>query len=334
MTRVGYLRTFFVELSLLAVLLLVPFFIVAPYILHVFIMLFYVAMLAVAWNILGGLTGQFSLGHAAFMAMGAYASTLLLIKFNVTPWIGMIAGGILAGVTAAIIFYPCFVLRGPYFALATIAFAETFRNLFTNWEMVGKAQGILLPMVDRSWYNFHFSGKLPYYYIGLGMLLVIYGSFAILERSRLGYAFKCVREDEDTSNAIGINVVKYKLLATFLSAAFTAVAGAYYAQYVRYIEPDLMLGGYSIEIVLPAIIGGIGTVGGPLLGAFLLMPISEYLRVMLGNVIPGGHLIAYAVILIVIIRVKPLGLVDWLNGLKWYRQLSGAKLGVAEAVKK
>jgi branched-chain amino acid transport system permease protein len=143
-----------------------------------------------------------------------------------------------------------------------------------------------------------------------------------------------VREDEDTSNAIGINVVKYKLLATFLSAAFTAVAGAYYAQYVRYIEPDLMLGGYSIEIVLPAIIGGIGTVGGPLLGAFLLMPISEYLRVMLGNVIPGGHLIAYAVILIVIIRVKPLGLVDWLNGLKWYRQLSGAKLGVAEAVKK
>jgi branched-chain amino acid transport system permease protein len=133
---------------------------------------------------------------------------------------------------------------------------------------------------------------------------------------------------------IGINVVKYKLLAVFLSAAFTAVAGAFYAQYVRYIEPDLMLGGFSIEIVLPAIIGGIGTVGGPLLGAFILMPISEYLRVMLGNMIPGGHLIAYAILLIVIIRVKPLGLVDWLNGLKWYRQLSGAKLGVAEAVKK
>ena len=118
MTRVGHLRSFRVEFFLLFVLLLVPFFIAAPYILHVFIMLFYVAMLAVAWNILGGLTGQFSLGHAAFMAMGAYASTLLLINYNVTPWIGMIVGGLLAGVTAAIIFYPCFVLRGPYFALA------------------------------------------------------------------------------------------------------------------------------------------------------------------------------------------------------------------------
>jgi branched-chain amino acid transport system permease protein len=303
------------------VLLLIPLVVAAPYILHVFIMLFYMAMLAVAWNILGGLTGQFSLGHAAFVAIGAYASTLLLIKFNVTPWIGMSVGGILAGVTAAIIFYPCFVLKGPYFALATIAFAETFRNLFTNWGMVGKAQGILLPMLDRSWYNFHFFGKVPYYYIALGLLVIIYGSFVILERSRLGYALKCVREDEDTSNAIGINVVKYKLWAAFLSAGFTAVAGAFYAQYIRYIEPDLMLGSYSVEIVLPAIIGGIGTVGGPLLGAFLLMPISEYLRAMLGNVIPGGHLIAYSMILILIIRVKPLGLVGWLNGLKWYQRL-------------
>jgi branched-chain amino acid transport system permease protein len=331
---VAYLRSFLIELLLLAALLFIPLFIAAPYILHVFIMLFYVAMLAVAWNILGGLTGQFSLGHAAFMAIGAYVSTLLLIKFNITPWIGMLAGGILAGVAAAIIFYPCFVLKGPYFALATIAFAETFRNLFTNWGMVGKAQGILLPMVDRSWYYFHFSNKLPYYYIALGLLLVIYGSFVILERSRLGYAFKCVREDEDTSNAIGINVVKHKLWAAFLSAAFTAVAGAFYAQYVRYVEPDLMLTNYSIEIVLPTIIGGIGTIGGPLLGAFVLMPISEYLRAMLGNVIPGGHLIVYSIVLIVIIRVKPLGLVDWLNGLKWYRRLNGTRFGTAETGKK
>jgi len=331
---VRHLRSFVIELCMLAVLLVLPWFIAAPYILHVFIMLFYMAMLAVAWNILGGLTGQFSLGHAAFMAMGAYVSTLLLIKFHVTPWVGMAVGGILAGVVAAILFYPCFVLKGPYFALATIAFAETFRNLFTNWGMVGKAQGILLPMLQRSWYNFEFSGKRPYYYIALGLLFLIYGSFVIMERSRLGYAFKCVREDEDTSNAIGINVVKYKLWAAFLSAGFTAIAGAFYAQYVRYIEPDLMLGSYSIEIVLPAIIGGIGTVGGPLVGAFLLMPISEYLRAMLGNVIPGGHLIAYSILLILIIRVKPLGLVGWLNSLKWYRRINGDKLGVPEAVKK
>lgn len=319
----AHLRAYLFELGTLAILLVLPLFVTAPYILHVFIMLFYVAMLAVSWNILGGLTGQFSLGHAAFMAIGAYCSTLLVIKFNVTPWLGMLAGGLLAGLIAVVTFYPCFVLKGPYFALATIAFAETFRNLFTNWGMVGKAQGLLLPMFQKSWYYFQFDGKSPYYYIGLCLLLLIYVSFIMLERSRLGYGFKCVREDEDTSSAIGINVLKHKLYAAFLSAAFTAIAGGFYAQYVRYIDPDLMLGGYSIEIVLPAIIGGIGTVGGPLLGAFILIPISEYLRVVLGNVIPGAHLIAYAVLLILIIRLKPFGLIDWLKNISWYRQLVG-----------
>ena len=219
------LRAYLFELGTLAILIVLPLFVTAPYILHVFIMLFYVAMLAVSWNILGGLTGQFSLGHAAFVAIGAYCSTLLLIKFNVTPWLGMLAGGFLAGLIAIVVFYPCFVLKGPYFALATIAFAETFRNLFTNWGMVGKAQGLLLPMFEKSWYYFQFDGKSPYYYIGLCLLLLTYTSFIMLERSRLGYGFKCVREDEDTSSAIGINVLKYKLYAAFLSAAFTAVAG-------------------------------------------------------------------------------------------------------------
>lgn len=297
----------------LLVLLVLPLFIGAPYILHVVIMTFYFGMVSIAWNILGGLAGQFSLGHATFMAIGAYSSSLLVMKLDITPWIGMWVGGLLAGVIAAVIFYPCFVLRGPYFALATIAFAETFRNLFTNWDMVGRAQGMMLPIYQDPWYYMQFAGKVPYYYIGLGLLVFIYAVFVYLDQSKLGYAFKSLREDEDAANAIGINIVRYKLAATFLSAGLTAVAGGYYAQYVRYVEPDLMLGNYSVEMVLPAIVGGIGTVSGPLLGSFILSPLSEYLRVAMGSKVAGAHLIIYSLILIAVIRMKPEGLMGWIG---------------------
>ena len=297
----------------LVVLVVLPLFIDAPYILHVAIMTFYFGMVSVAWNILGGLAGQFSLGHAAFMAIGAYSSTLLVIKFDISPWIGMWMGGVLAGAIAAVIFYPCFVLRGPYFALATIAFGETFRNLFTNWALVGKAQGILLPIYQNPWYYMQFSSKVPYYYISLGLMVFMYLAFIYIDRSKLGYAFKSIREDEDAANAIGIHIVRYKLAAVFLSVGLTAVAGAFYAQYVRYVEPDLMLVQYSVEIVLPAIIGGIGTVSGPLLGSFILTPLSEYLRATLGSQIAGIHLIVYSLVLIIVIRLKPEGLIGWIS---------------------
>ncbi len=274
----GIIRSKLPIAAIFAVLLLVPAFIDEPYILHVFIITFYFAMASIAWNILGGLAGQFSLGHAAFMAIGAYCCSLLVIKFNITPWIGILAGGLLAGVMAAIMFYPCFGLRGPYFSLATIAFGETFRNLFTNWEAVGKAQGIMLPIYKEEWYYMQFSTKIPYYYIGLTLMALIYLAFMYLDRSKFGYAFKCIREDEDAADAIGINIVRYKLIAAFLSAGLTGVAGGFYAQYVRYVDPDLMSGNFSIEMVLPAIIGGIGTLSGPLLGAFILTPLSDFLR--------------------------------------------------------
>ncbi len=311
----------------LACLLVVPLFIDAPYILHIFIMTFFFAMASVAWNILGGLAGQFSLGHAAFMALGAYGSTILVMQFDITPWVGMWVSGLLTGLLAAALFYPCFILRGPYFSLATIAFAETFRNLFTSWAAVGKAQGMMLPIYKNAWYYMQFSGKAPYYYIGLGLLILTYGIFVYLDKSKLGYGFKSLREDEDAASAIGVNIVRYKLTATFISAAMTAVAGAYYAQYVRYIEPDLMLVQNSVEIVLPAIIGGIGTVFGPVLGSFILTPLSEYLRAAMGNKIAGAHLIIYALILVTVIRLKPEGLIGWLSIKNIYRAANTKKLG-------
>jgi branched-chain amino acid transport system permease protein len=313
--------------AIFAVLLLVPAFVDAPYILHVFIITFYFAMASIAWNILGGLAGQFSLGHAAFMAIGAYSSSLLVIKLDITPWIGILVGGMIAGIMAAILFYPCFGLRGPYFALATIAFGETFRNLFTNWEAVGKAQGIMLPIYQQEWYYMQFSTKIPYYYIGLILMALIYLTFMLLDRSKLGYAFKCIREDEDAADAIGINIIRYKLAAVFLSAGLTAVAGGFYAQYVRYVDPDLMSGNYSVEIVLPAIIGGIGTVSGPLLGAFILTPLADFLRAAMGSNFPGAHLIIYSVILITVIRWKPEGLIGWISSRRMFRSSSTKKLG-------
>ncbi|MCL2001647.1 MAG: branched-chain amino acid ABC transporter permease, partial [Planctomycetes bacterium] len=210
-----------------------------------------------------------------------------------------------------LLFYPCFVLRGPYFTLATIAFGETFRNLLMNWAYVGRGQGILMPFGADSFWAMRFLSKIPYYYMSLTMLILVSLVVWRLDRSKLGYAFKTIREDEDTANAIGINTTRYKLYAAFLSAGCTAVAGVFYSQYLRFIDPDIMMQIYSVEFVLPAIIGGMGFVCGPLLGAVILIPLSEFLRANLAGVLPGSNLIIYALILIIVIRLQPTGLLGW-----------------------
>lgn len=284
-----------------------------PYVVHIFIMAFYVGTASMAWSLLGGMTGQLSLGHATFMGLGAYMTSALVIKADVSPWIGLAASFVVVGLMAVILFYPCFVLRGPYFTLATIAFGETFRNLLMNWTYVGRGQGLLMPFGEDSFWHMRFLSKIPYYYMSLGMLLLVSLIVWRINSSKLGYAFKTIREDEDTANAIGISPTKYKLVASFLSAGFTAVAGTFYSQYLRFIDPDIMMQIYSVEFVLPAIIGGLGFVAGPLLGAIILIPLSEFLRANMAGILPGSNLIVYALILIVVIRLKPTGLLGWLQ---------------------
>jgi branched-chain amino acid transport system permease protein len=282
-----------------------------PYVVHILIMTFHIAAIAMAWSILGGMAGQLSLGHAAFMGLGAYTTAVLVIKAGVSPWIGMVVSFLLVGLMAAVIFYPCFCLRGPYFTLATIAFGETFRNLFLNWRFVGQGQGLPMPFGADSFWLMRFMSKLPYYYISLGMLVLVAFVAWRLDKSKWGYAFKTIREDEDTANAIGINTIKYKLYAAFLSAGFTAMAGAFYSQYLRFIDPEIMMVAFSVEYVIPAIIGGISFVGGPLIGSFLVIPLSEWLRATFAGMVSGIHIIIYAVILIAIIFIKPSGLLGW-----------------------
>jgi len=295
------------------VLALLPLFTNSSYFIHIMIITYYIMFVSISWNILGGFIGQFSLGHAAFIAIGAYISSLLLINYGITPWVGLPLGGIVAGCFAMIIFAPCFVLKGPYFTLATIALTATLRNLFINWGFVGKAEGIVLPFTNNPWVYMDFISKKPYYFISLVLVSLLIWFAILLDKSKLGFAFKTVREDEDTASAININPLKYKLIATFLSAGLAAIAGGFYAQYIRYIDPDMMLINYSIEAVLPAIIGGIGTVGGPILGALFMNPLSEYLRSSLSSYISGANLVVYAIVLILIIRLKPEGMIGWLN---------------------
>lgn len=296
----------------LLILLCIPLAVKMPYMLHICIFSFYMGSASLAWSVLGGLTGQTSLGHAAFMGLGAYMTTILIMKAGISPWAGMVIVFFAIGLMSVIMFYPCFILRGPYFTLVTIAFGETFRNLFTNWGFVGKGQGLLLPGGKNSLALMRFtSSKVPYYYLALVMFLLCYLAVVLLNRSKLGYALKTVREDEDTANAIGISPMKYKLIAAFISAGMMAVCGTFYANYYRYIEPDIMMNTYSVEFVLPAVIGGIGNVSGPVLGALILTPLSEYLRANLSSIIPGANLLIYAVILIAVIRFQPKGILGW-----------------------
>jgi len=314
-------------LPLIFVVLLafVPAFVKTPYLIHVFNLTFYMATASMAWSILGGMTGQNSLGHATFMGLGAYISTLLAVRLGLSPWLTLIVAVVVTGAMAMVLFYPCFILRGPYFTLVTIAFGEAFRNFFLNWDYAGKASGIVLPFGDDSWAQFRFFSKVPYYYVGMLMVLLVYLLIKKIDRSKLGFALKSIREDEDVASAIGIYPTKYKIIAVGVSAMITAVAGFYYAQYIRYIDPMLMQQTYSVEFVLPAIVGGIGFVSGPILGAFLLIPLSEFLRAQFGGILPGVNLVVYAVILIAIIRFQPTGILGWYSGSSLKRKI-GEKL--------
>jgi branched-chain amino acid transport system permease protein len=308
-------------LILLLIFCMVPLFIKTPYILSIFITTFLAISSALAWSILGGLTGLISLGHAAFFGLGAYISTMLLNFYNVSPWISIILVFFIVGTIGTIILSPCLILHGAYFSLVTIAFGEAIRNLFLNWDLAGKGQGLLLDFGKGSFYLMRFSSKIPYFYIVLILMFSFYGILKMIDNSKLGYGLKTIREDEDTANAIGINPQKYKMIATFISCGLIAICGVIYANYVRYINPDIMMATKSIEFVLPAIIGGLGSVTGPLIGGLLLIPLSEYLNAALGNIVSGLNLVVYSTIIIIVILYQPSGIMGWFNKSKIKKKL-------------
>jgi len=315
--------------------------------LNVFLLIFLFGYLAQSWNILGGFAGQLSLGHAAFFGIGAYASTLLFVRFGVSPWIGMMVGMATAGTFGLFVGFVSFHYRlaGPFFTLATIAFAELVRLSALHLEFTGGSMGILIPLQGDSFWQFQFSGKAPYYYISLAMLVGVTALIWWIARSRIGYYLHAIRQDEDAAEAIGIDTRRYKLIAVTLSAALTGAGGTFYAQYTQYIVPDdILTVGVSVEIILRAIIGGSGTVYGPVVGSFILTPVAEATRVLfsgagsgaavvqlfasdatLGTKLSGyisflaggggggGALMLYGLILVLTCLAMPNGAVPWLR---------------------
>ena len=292
--------------------------------LHVLIMMMFYASASSAWNIVGGFAGQLSLGHAAFFGIGAYTSTLLFIDLGISPWIGMLIGAALATLVSGAIGYPSFRLRGPFFTLVTIAFAEVLRILTLYAHDFTKGSiGISVPF-RPALRNFIFRQLSAYVYVALAFLAITVLVSLWIENSRLGYYLAALREDEDAAQALGIETARYKLVAVLVSAFLTALAGTFYAQYIFYIEPFQTFSlDFSVLLAMMAIIGGIGTVWGPVAGAFLVTPLQEVLQAKLGGELQGLHLVVYGTVLIVVVILLPQGIVPSLAG--WGKRAFGQR---------
>jgi branched-chain amino acid transport system permease protein len=287
-----------------------PFVFRGPFPQHLAILVMLYALLGTAWNLLGGFAGQVSLGQATFFGAGAYTSTLLAQHAGISPWVGMIAGALVAVALALAIGYPCFRLSGHYFAIATIAIGEIAGIAVTNWDFAGGAVGLFLPMGMEGVASFQFHrSKLGYYYVLAAMLFGTLLLSAWLRRGRAGYYWRAIREDQAAARSVGVPALRFKQIAIALSAALTACAGTFYAQYVLFIDPGSVLPlSLSIQICLVAVLGGVGTVMGPLLGALVLIPLSEATRVLLGG---GGRsldLVVYGLLIMLISAFEPAGL--------------------------
>jgi branched-chain amino acid transport system permease protein len=263
------------------------------------------------WNIIGGYGGQILLCQGVFFAIGAYTSSLLLVKVGLTPWAGMIIGAIISAIIGFLLGFFCFKyeLRTHYFAVGTLAVGAVVRVLFSNWDFVESTKGIIIPIREDSLYYFQFGGKIAYYYIILLFTAMIILVTDQINRRKLGIYLSAVREDEMAADSLGINRTYYKTIACLLSAFFTSFAGSFTAQYFLYVHPEQYLNlNLSIEALCAAVVGGKGTVFGPVLGGFIFGALAESARVYVGATYVGSHLIANGIALIIIIIYLPRGL--------------------------
>ncbi|WP_338251927.1 branched-chain amino acid ABC transporter permease [Pyrodictium abyssi] len=285
----------------------------------VFLALMY-GIAAMAWNLMQGYTGLFSLGHAVFFGVGAYTTMILAKYYGVTPWLGIWAAGVLAAAVGFLLGFPLFRLRSHWFTLATIAVAEIFKLLFAHWGYVGGSAGLQMPIVgpDEQLYYLQYPGPYIYVYVALLVLLVELVVLYAVVNSKIGLYLQTIREDELVAQTLGVDTFRYKMIAMVVSGFFTGLAGALYAVRFRFVDPfavfDLIT--ISTYIAVAGIVGGIYTFIGPLVGAFIFVPAAEYVRATIVQAFPrvfGLHVVIVGVILLVISLFVPEGVVGYLQ---------------------
>ena len=301
-----------------ALVLLIPVATQSPYLLHMFILSLLWITLGQSWNLLGGYTGQISYGHAAFFGVGAY-TTAILVKAGQSPataWWGLLLGGLSAAVVGALIGWICFRLRGSYFALSVLALSEVLRLVAVNWrQLTNGAEGILFIPA--------FTSKTYYYYIAFALAAINFGVIRWVMRSKPGYYFLAIREDQDCAESLGIDTTRYKLFSLLISSFFTGAAGAFYMNYMGFIDPGIVFSipDISIMMILVTMLGGAATKWGPAVGAVIFILVSEIFRVWVGS----GHLLFFGVLIVAIIIYFPSGIVGAIMDRRARRRrLSGA----------
>ena len=329
-------------------LFLLPNFVESTYALHIMILIFISVIMGTGWNILGGYTGQYSVGHTAYFGIGAYTTLILMQYHHIAPWYGAWAGVAVAVAIALVVGSICFRLRGPYFVLASIAVAEIFRVTALNLRLTNGAEGILItdipPFKIGNTVITDFMSKVPFYYMGLVTLIIAIIVTRMVQNSKLGYYFQAIREDQDAAHSLGINPTAYKNTALAISVVFTSLAGSLYALYVGFIDPSTVLAlDLSVHIVMICIIGGIGTIWGPAIGAVILVPFSEALRsnmiaqalidsglisensrigAFLKEQLSHAHVLIYGILLVIVILYMPDGILGFARKLltRWRKE--------------
>ena len=296
--------------ALAAMALVLPLVVKSSFAIDIFIRILLFSFLGVAWNLMGGYAKQLSLGHAAYFGLGAYTSTLMQVNYGISPWIGMIAGGVVAMLASLPIGWLCFRLRGPYFTIATIATAQALMLIFLKFrDFAWGAEGTTIPNLGNAPLMMQFEAKSAYCYVVLGLLAVGLVITYAIEKSWMGYYLVAIGEDEDAAEAIGVNAPSMKRNIYMISAFLTALGGTFYTQYIYFIDPATAFSfNISIEAALVSIVGGIGTLWGPVIGTILLETTSTLLQSWLGSSLGGLQLTVYSLILMAVILWRPTGL--------------------------
>jgi branched-chain amino acid transport system permease protein len=307
-----------VLVGLALALLFYPFIFTGPFYWDIGVTFLLAAISASAWNIVGGYAGQVSVGHSMFFGIGAYVPLLFYQLWRLPPVLGAPAAIAVALLLAAAIGMPTFRLRGHYFSMATIAIAELIRIFVGTWDLVGAAIGLQGPAVGRAWWDLTFRSELPYYYIFLGVLVVVLGTTFAVTRSRFGFYLRAIKADERAARSLGVPVRAMKLKALMLSGFFTSIAGSLYSIKTGFIDPESGFGILvSVQMVIIAALGGAGTLFGPLVGALILIPLQTASNTWFGGGGSGFTYILYGGIILILARFEPGGMHEL-----WYRAAS------------